>query len=234
MRRHFLRILSLAAAFAALVALPLRAQDVPTADPVVQRIYQEGMLGSHAYGLAQVLMDSIGPRLTGSPQNRAANDWLVKTYQSWGITAKNEQYGTWRDWTRGQSRIELVSPRARTLEATMLAWSAPTPKNGVMGEVVILPPASVTKDSAGFTRWLATVKGKVVLTSFPQPTCRPDSSWARWATADWFTAMRAARDSASNEWRQRLTTVGASTRTIAAQLDAAGAAAILTSTWSRG
>jgi carboxypeptidase Q len=210
------------------------AQDAPTGDPVIQRIYQEGMQRSHAYPLAQALMDSIGPRLTGSPQNRAANDWLVKTYQSWGISAKNEQYGTWRDWTRGQSRVELLAPRARTLEATMLAWSAPTPRPGVAGEVVIVPPASVTKDSAGFARWLGTVKGKIVMISFPQPTCRPDSSWARWATPDWFAAMRAQRDSATQEWRQRLAGTGVTARTIGARLDAAGAAAILTNTWSRG
>ena len=234
MRRQLRPIVPLAAAIVAAVALPVRAQDVPTGDPVVQRIYQEGMQGSRAYSLAQALMDSIGPRLTGSPQNRAANDWLVKTYQSWGISAKNEQYGTWRDWKRGQSRVELLTPRARTLEATMLAWSAPTPRAGVTGDVVILPPASVTKDSAGFRRWLGTVRGKVVLTSFPQPTCRPDSSWARWASAEWFAAMRASRDTATAEWRQRLTAVGANSRTIAAQLDAAGAAAIFTSSWSRG
>src|ERR1700760_1305739 len=101
---------------------PLLAQDNPTGDPVVQRIYDEGMRRSQAAKYAQVLMDSIGPRLTGSPANRAANDWLVRTYQAWGIDAKNEQYGTWRDWTRGRSSIELTAPRTRVLEATMHAW----------------------------------------------------------------------------------------------------------------
>jgi len=181
------RNVALAALLALAPAITARAQEIPTIgvptnDPVIQRIYQEGMQRSHASALAQVLMDSIGPRLTGSPQNRSANDWLVKTYQSWGISAKNEQYGTWRDWKRGQSRVELLTPRVRTLEATMLAWSAPTPRTGVTGEAVIIPPASVMKDSAGFNRWLGTVRGKVVMISFPQPTCRPDSSWTRWAT----------------------------------------------------
>src|SRR3954464_206845 len=86
-------------------------QDNPTGDPVVQRIYDEGMRRSQAARLAQVLMDSIGPRLTGSPANRAANDLLVRTYKSWGIDVKNEQYGTWRDWTRGASGLDLVAPR---------------------------------------------------------------------------------------------------------------------------
>src|SRR5947209_19662440 len=120
----------------------LLAQDNPTGDPVVQRIYDEGMRRSQASKLAQVLMDSIGPRLTGSPANRAANDWLRRTYKSWGIEAKNEKYGTWRDWTRGPSSITLVAPRTRVLEATMHTWSAATPAGGVTGDVAMLPPLS--------------------------------------------------------------------------------------------
>ena len=232
---------SLLLALVASTSLP--AQDVPTNDPVIRRIYEEGMRNSQASRLGQTLMDSIGPRLTGSPQNRAANDWLVRTYRGWGVNARNEQYGTWRDWTRGQSRVELVAPRARTLEATMLAWSAPTPRNGVSGEVVIVPPASVTKDTAGFNRWLGTVKGKIVMISFPQPTCRPDSSWRRWATDEWFDAMQAQRDSGMKEWRARLSHAtaagtspgsGAWARVLPDRLEAAGAVAILTNGWSRG
>ena len=152
-----------------------------TGDSTVQRIYDDGMHRSHAAQLAQVLMDSIGPRLTGSPANRAANDWLVRTYKSWGVDAKNEQYGTWRDWTRGVSGLTLVAPRTRVLEATMHAWSAATPPGGVTAEVATLPTVAEFGDSAGFSRWLATVKGKLVLASMPQPSCRPDSDTRFWA-----------------------------------------------------
>src|SRR5690348_13265083 len=114
-----IRVASLTAACVAAFTATAVAQDNPTGDPIVQRIYDEGMRRSQAPRLAQVLMDSIGPRLTGSAANRAANDWLVRTYKAWGIDVKNEQYGTWRDWTRGSSSIELVTPRARVLEATM-------------------------------------------------------------------------------------------------------------------
>src|SRR3954471_5305291 len=123
--------LLLAAAILLVASAGAFAQDNPTGDPIVQRIYEEGMRRSQAATLGQVLMDSIGPRLTGSPANRAANDWLLRTYATWGVPAKNEQYGTWRDWTRGPSSLKLVTPRSRVLEATMHAWSAPTPSGGV-------------------------------------------------------------------------------------------------------
>src|SRR5215467_11368634 len=156
--RLVVRALAFAALAVARTAVPAVAQDNPTGDPVVQKIYDEGMKRSEAARLAQVLMDSIGPRLTGSPANRAANDWLVRTYKTWGIVAKNEQYGTWRDWTRGPSSLELVAPRRRVLEATMYAWSAATPAGGVTADIAIIPPVSELRDSAGFARWLASVK----------------------------------------------------------------------------
>jgi len=218
----------------AVVAQEIPTVGAPTTDPVIQRIYQEGMRNSQASRLAQVLMDSIGPRLTGSPANRSANEWLVKTYTSWGITARNEKYGTWRDWTRGQSRIELTQPRARTLEATQLAWSPATPAGGVTAEVVNLPVYGAAMDSAGFRRWLGTVRGKFVLISFPQPTCRPDTNWQAWATPDVYQAMQASRDTAMRQWRERLGAMGVNARALGAQLDAAGAAGVLSNTWSRG
>src|SRR6476469_8339000 len=189
----------------AVIARPARAQDNPTGDPVVQKIYDEGMKRSQAARLAQVLMDSIGPRLTGSPAKRAANEWLLRTYKAWSIDAKNEQYGTWRDWTRGPSGLELVAPRTRVLEATMHAWSGATPAGGVTADVVMLPSAAELRDSSGFARWLAGVKGKLVLASTAQPSCRPDSDIKFWADSAVYQHAVAQRDSAATEWRARLT-----------------------------
>jgi carboxypeptidase Q len=213
--------------------LPL-STDAPTGDPVIARIYEEGMRRSQLVPLAAALVDSIGPRLTGSPANRAANDWVLRTYQAWGIPARNEKYGTWRDWTRGESRITLLAPRLRVLEATQLAWSPATPPGGVSAEVVALPSAAETRDSAGLARWLGTVRGKIVLASFAPPSCRPDSDLAAWAPPAEAAATRAARDTAQAEFLRRLAVGRFNPRTIVPALDAAGAAAVLTNAWSRG
>jgi len=70
-----------------LMASPaLHAQTFPTDDPVIRRMWQEGMEeGSQAYPLAQALMDSIGPRLTGSTGYVRAAEWLERVYASWGV-----------------------------------------------------------------------------------------------------------------------------------------------------
>jgi len=235
MRSH-----SLVALVAAGVAITLvapargRAQDNPSNDPIVQKIYDEGMHHSQLERLAQPLMDSIGPRLTGSAANRAANDWLVKTYKGWGIDARNEKYGTWRDWTRGKSTLELVSPRYRVLEATMHAWSAATPAGGVTADVVLLPAPGQVTDSAGFARWLGTVKGKLVMISAPQSTCRPDDDIRKWADSATYQHAVAERDSVAAEWRARIAATHVNARALPALLARAGVAGVLSNSWSHG
>ncbi|HEY0306037.1 MAG TPA: hypothetical protein VGC44_13785, partial [Longimicrobiales bacterium] len=98
-----MRRMLFAATFLAALAAPASAQTFATDNPVLKRIWTLGMDSSHIYRLAQTLTDSIGPRLTGSPGQKAAHDWAVAQYRGWGIDARQEQYGTWRGWRRGVS-----------------------------------------------------------------------------------------------------------------------------------
>ncbi|MBL8960213.1 MAG: peptidase M28, partial [Gemmatimonadetes bacterium] len=99
---------------ASCVAVPLAAQTFPTNDPVIRRIWDEGMTGkSQVARLAQVLSDSIGPRLSGSPGYTAASDWVAARYAEWGIPARKERYGTWRGWRRRYTHFDLIAPRER-------------------------------------------------------------------------------------------------------------------------
>ena len=86
----------------------------------------------------------------------------------------------------------------------------------------------------GSGEWLTTIRGKFVMASFPQPTCRPDTAWAAWASPGSYAAMRAARDSAETEWRRRAAIAGVNDRGAGTRLYMAGAAGILISRWSLG
>ncbi|HVZ48179.1 MAG TPA: M20/M25/M40 family metallo-hydrolase [Gemmatimonadaceae bacterium] len=171
-------------AVAMVIAMAARAgaqqmPSFPTNDATLQRIWRLGMDSSWTEKLSQTLFDSIGPRLTASPGHQAAGDWVVKMYQSWGIDAKKEPYGTWRGWRRGVSHIDLMQPRVRSLEGTMLAWSPGTNGKPVTAEAIVLPKFS---DSTAFVKWLPQAKGKIVLLSPAYPTCRPAEDWERWGT----------------------------------------------------
>ncbi|MEZ4425048.1 MAG: M20/M25/M40 family metallo-hydrolase [Gemmatimonadota bacterium] len=205
------------------------AQTFPTADPVIRAMWEQGMgSGSQVEPLAQALMDSIGPRLMGSPAYDAAGDWLISRYREWGVQAEKRPYGTWTGWERGITHVDLLAPRVRSLQAMMLAWS-PGTDGPVEGEVVDIP-ASVAS-GADLERWLPEVRGKFVLLTFPEPTCRPDESWEEWATEASFATMRAGRDSARTAFAVRMRGLGAD---LPARLEAAGAAGVLTNRWSAG
>ena len=181
----------------ALVAAPLAAQSTPPDNPLLRRIWTLGMDSSQAEPLAQVLFDSIGPRLTGTDLQKAGNDWLVRTYRSWGIDARNERVGTWRGWRRGHSHIDLVAPRQRTLEGTMLGFSPGTRGKNLDAATVILPRFT---DSTEFVKWLPQARGKFVLVAAPQPTCRPAENWEKNAPADEKVRMDSLRAQVRREW----------------------------------
>ena len=124
---------------AATQAQAQRPTTFTTDNAAIKRIWQIGMDSSRVGPLGQTLLDSIGPRLTGIPGMLAASDWAIAQYTSWGIEAKRENYGTWRGWRRGVSHIDLVAPRTRSLEGTMLAWSPGTKGKPVKAEAIVLP-----------------------------------------------------------------------------------------------
>lgn len=215
--------------FFVLSGVLLFAQDHKT---VIKNIVQEVEENSQVERLAYELLDEIGPRLVGTPQMKNAHDWAVAKFNSWGITAENQQYGTWRGWERGITHIDMVYPRVKSLFGMQLAWSAPTPKKGVTAEVITLP--ETIQDSLSFARWLPTVKGKFVLVSMPQITGRPDYNWEEFATEASFEKMKEARSEQSKKWNTNLRNTGYNSRTLDAALENSGAVGIIQSQWSRG
>ncbi len=223
--------LSAVAALALGTAMPLAAQSFPTDDPVIKRIWAIGMDSSDTYHLAHVLFDSIGPRLTGTSDLRGANNWLVSMYKSWGIDARNEQYGTWRGWRRGYSHIDLISPRVRSLEGLMLGYSPGTGGKDLTASTIILPRFN---DSTEFVRWLPNARGKFVLVSAPQPTCRPREDWAQNATPESKARMDSLRAEVARDWSGRNVrgtgySLALGGGELAKRLEEGGAAAIISS-----
>jgi hypothetical protein len=225
------RSLALAALMASTPCLTLAAQT-GTTDPVLKRMWTLGMDSSHTWDLAQTFFDSIGPRLTGTPQGTQASDWVIKTYKSWGIDAKREQYGTWRGWRRGVSHIDLIQPRVRSLEAMTLGYSPSTGGKDVVAGTIILP---LVQDSTEFVKWLPNAKGKFVLISAAYPTCRPEDEWAAQATPESKSRMDTTIVKLVGDWTTRIrntgypVTAGNPTGNLGVRLEKAGAAGVIVS-----
>ena len=208
------------------------SQDQKPEDDIISLIIEEANDNSQLERLAHELLDVVGPRLTGTPQKKQANDWLVAQYEKWGIAAKNEQWGEWRGWERGVTHIDMISPRLQTLKGTQLGWSPSTNKEGITAEVITIP---TFLDSIEFDKWLPKVKGKIVLVSRQQPTGRPDYNWEEFATEASFKKMKKERDELKTEWYRNIKRTGyKNTSGVIVALEDAGAVGIISSYWSGG
>ncbi len=221
------KVCSISFLFCIIITNGLFAQS----EAIVDKIVAEGTDNSQLEVLAHQLTDVVGPRLVGTPQMKAANDWAIKTYAGWGIEAKIEEWGQWRGWERGITHVDLVSPRVVSLHGMQLAWSPATPKKGTTAGLVTLP---MVGDSIAFKVWLPSVKGKFVMVSMLQPTGRPDYNWEEYATEASFEKMKEERSEQTEKWNQNIKNTGYTTRNINEALEAAGAVGIIQSRWSNG
>jgi hypothetical protein len=209
----------------------VRTEAPEVKNPMVEAIVKEATQNSQLEKLAHELMDGIGPRLVGTPEMQKAGDWALSKYKEWGVTARNEKWGEWRGWQRGVSHIDMIYPRAKSLEGMQLAWSPGTNGKTVEAEVIVLP---YLPDSIAFSKWLPSAKGKIVLTSMNQPTGRPDYNWEEFGTKESVEKMKKDRDSLTSAWSKRITNSGYNARTLPPALEKAGALAVVTCNWSRG
>jgi carboxypeptidase Q len=203
------------------------AQDKKIIDNIVKEVNENSQLEK----LAHELLDVVGPRLVGSPQMKQANEWAVKKYSDWGISAKNEKWGEWAGWERGITHIDLVSPRVRTLEGTQLAWSPSTNGKAINAEAIILPAIT---DSLSFQKWLPNVKGKIVLISMNQLSGRPEKNWEEFATKDLFEKFKKEKADAVKAWTASIAKTGLTAKTLPVALENAGAVAVVINNWSQG
>ena len=198
-------------------------------DPTILKLWDEGMNRSQAMTLAQVLMDRHGQRLTGSPQSDAAQEWLVETYKSWGVSALRERYGTWLGWNKGVTHVDLIAPRVRSLEAVALAWSPSTGGRPIEGEVIAYPANISTPDA--FDAWLPNVKGKVFLMSVPRLSCRSPQQWQEFGTPEEIDRVNRAQQEIQLSWNN-LNVAMSGGRSVWQKLKDAGAIAVFTFQWS--
>src|SRR5215831_13144060 len=99
---------------------------------VVSKIRYEGFRNSRVMEIASGLMDGIGPRLTGSPNMKRANEWTRDQLTSFGLSnAHLESWGPFgRGWANEFISARMTSPDVAPLIAYAKAWTPGT--NGVL------------------------------------------------------------------------------------------------------
>jgi carboxypeptidase Q len=125
-----------------------------------QRIRDEGLNHSHVMEFATALMDGIGPRLTGSPNVKKANEWTRDTLTKIGLeNAHLEDWGEFGlGWQQLNTWARMTVPDTAILIVQATPWSPSTP-GPVTGDVVYV---SIQND-ADFDKYKGKLTGKVVL-----------------------------------------------------------------------
>ena len=131
------------AAFLLLLAAPAPGEE-PVDWEMVNKIRDEGLRRSEVMDTAQHLTDVIGPRLTGSPAMKQANEWTRDKMAEWGLrNARLESFGPFgRGWSFSRTSVHMLSPREMPLLALPLAWT-PGTDGPVRGHAVKLKIAQI-------------------------------------------------------------------------------------------
>jgi carboxypeptidase Q len=130
-----------------------------------------GEIREHSEAMANLehLSDSIGPRLTGSPQLKQANEWTRDMFQKYGLrNAHLEPWTIARSWTRGSARARIVSPAEHPLTIAAAGWSPSTP-GVVQGPVVYFD----AKTPPEFGKFRGRLKGAIVIYQEPESLSPP-------------------------------------------------------------
>src|SRR4029453_638382 len=109
---------------------------------MLSRIRSEAMERSQIMKTMHMFTDLYGPRLTGSPNHKAAAGWAVKQMTAWGL--ENAHLEPWDfnhpGWLNERLSAHLISPVKDPLVCEALAWT-PSTKGTVTADALhlILP-----------------------------------------------------------------------------------------------
>jgi carboxypeptidase Q len=125
-----------------------------------QQIRIEGLTHSHVMDYASGLMDGIGPRLTGSPNLKRANEWTRDQLAAMGCSnAHLEDWGEFgMGWQQLNTWTRMASPDTAVFITQAAPWS-PSSNGAVSGQAIWV---DVKKDE-DIDKYKGKLGGKIVL-----------------------------------------------------------------------
>ena len=139
-----------------LAAMPMSA-PAPEIPEVYAQIRAEETNNSRIMWIIHEVADVYGPRVTGTPNLKAADDWAVRTMASWGLVNTHLEPWTFQPesaatpvpgWENVDLEAEAVSPFHGQLMVEPLAWT-PSTKGVVSAQVVLIDPPGMAPPRGG-------------------------------------------------------------------------------------
>lgn len=161
------RLVALSLIFS-MLALPVAAQN---GSDLLSRIRKEAMERSQIMKTMHMFTDVYGPRLTGSPNHKAAAEWAVKQMTAWGMD--NAHLEPWDfkhpGWLNERLTAHLISPVKDPLVCEVLAWTPGTKGTVQAAAINLVLPERPSQEQLTlfFDNYKTKVSGKIVLIGKP-------------------------------------------------------------------
>ena len=161
MRLH--RLLSILP-IATLLAVPAAAQDVGRYRLAADSLIRAATADSAAWHRIAELVDTFGPRFSGTPELERSIDWIVAQMQADGLENVHTEPVMVPRWVRGRESATLLAPRQVELHMLGLGGSIGTPAQGIEAEVLVVGSFDELQRRASEAR------GRIVLFDVPFTT----------------------------------------------------------------
>ena len=155
------KVSRLAVSVAGVLLLVAAAQSQEKVDlETISRIRYEGFHDSHVMEYASGLMDSIGERLTGSPNMKRANEWTRDELTAMGLSNSHlEAWGPFgRGWANQYVNARMTSPDITPLIVYAKAWT-PGTNGAVSGKCVRVN----IEEKSDFDKYRGKLAGMIVM-----------------------------------------------------------------------
>lgn len=165
MRNFIRRMLVPVVAAALLLPATARGQEIADAYRDVADRIIDAATGDHdAYARLTELVETFGPRISGSVALERAIDWIAEEMDADGFDNVHTERVMVPHWVRGDESLEMILPWPRTLPMLGLGFSVGTPPGGIRGEVLVVNSFDDLEDRAD------EAAGRIVLFNVPFTT----------------------------------------------------------------
>lgn len=128
---------------AAFAAEENTADDRPAAEPVsdlvranVAALQERAIEGTSAYDMLASLTTEVGPRFAGTPGDKAAVAWALRTLRDLGFENVRAEPVEVPHWERGELTAAIVEPFPQELRAISLGGSIGTAESGITAPII--------------------------------------------------------------------------------------------------
>ena len=169
-----MRILSRVVACVVLPAAVGAQLNAETHRAAATQLIEAATRDSSAYRRLARLVDTFGPRMSGSENLERAIDWIVDEMKHDGFENVHTEPVTVTHWVRGNESAELITPRRMQLHMLGLGRSVGTSAEGIRA------PVLVVKSFADLRTRAAEARGRIVVYNVPfDTTIAPFAGYGR-------------------------------------------------------